>query len=246
VKRLSGGRALTAYVQNPECGLKKFDLVAALPHDRVSGANVVVVGTALHPVTEAGLSHARLEWRERLDTSGAPLLGVLVGGDNASYRLTDAVLARLVGVLRRAHDEHGHAVAVTPSRRTGTKARRILQEAFGNEPWATVWTGEGDNPYLGILALSSRLIVTAESISMVSEALATGRPVHVLPLEGEGRRHDAFLARMVGEKLVSPIVADDLDWAFAGEAPINATAEPSRRIREMLARRGVVLGGRAA
>ena len=66
VKRLSGGRTILAYVQNPEWGRRKFDLVAAMPHDRVSGPNVVSIRTALHPVTEERLREAGDEWRNRL------------------------------------------------------------------------------------------------------------------------------------------------------------------------------------
>ena len=65
-----------------------------------------------------------------------------------------------------------------------------------------MWDESGENPYLGILALADRLIVTGESISMISEALVTGRPVHVLPLEGHGERHDAFLTRIVESRMV--------------------------------------------
>jgi mitochondrial fission protein ELM1 len=101
-----------------------------------------------------------------------------------------------------------------------------------------MWDDTGENPYLGILALSDRLIVTAESISMISEALATGHPVHVLPLAGKGRRHDAFLTRIVEQRLVSPIKCDDLDWSFESPGPIDSTAEPAARIRAMLERRG--------
>jgi mitochondrial fission protein ELM1 len=103
-----------------------------------------------------------------------------------------------------------------------------------------MWDETGENPYLGILALSDRLIVTAESISMISEALATGRPVHVLPLNGQGKRHDAFLTRIIAERLVSPIQGDDLDWSFASPGPLDSTAEPAARIKAMLDRRPVV------
>src|SRR5690349_18466284 len=50
IKRLSGGRTLAAYVQNPELGRSRFDLVAAMPHDGVRGTNVMLVPTALHGV----------------------------------------------------------------------------------------------------------------------------------------------------------------------------------------------------
>jgi mitochondrial fission protein ELM1 len=145
-------------------------------------------------------------------------------------------------VLRAADAVHGVRAVVTPSRRTGEAAKRILANAFTTGDWGRLWDETGPNPYLGILGLSERLIVTGESVSMISEALATGRPVHILRLEGNGRRHEAFLARMVRENLVSEIQGDSLDWGFAGQAPINATAEPARRIREMLARRGAVAG----
>jgi mitochondrial fission protein ELM1 len=234
IKRLSRGGTLAAYVQNPEMARRKFDLVAAMPHDNVRGANVVTVRTALHPITQERLAAARDEWRARLAPSGAPLLGVLVGGDNSSYRLTASIAARLVRILRSAHAGHGLTPVVTPSRRTGKATKHMLAEALAQESLGSMWDETGPNPYLGILALADRLIVTAESISMISEALATGRPVHVLPLEGHGQRHDRFLREIVEGRLVSLVEGDDLDWSFSGQPPIEATAEAAQRIRSML------------
>jgi mitochondrial fission protein ELM1 len=235
VKRASGGRTIAAYVQNPELAGDKFDLVVALPHDAVEGVNVVHVPTALHGVTPDRLAAAADEWRTRLNPTGAPLIGVLIGGDNGAYRLAEPALARLVAALCNANRSDGSHAVLTPSRRTGAAAKRFLAGALAGADWAMLWDGIGDNPYLGILGLSDRLIATADSISMISEALATGRPTHVLPLEGRGRRHDEFLARLVGEEIVSPILGDALDLAFAGHPPILPTVEPAQRLRELLA-----------
>lgn len=234
VKRLSGGATLAAYVQNPEWGRSGFDLVAALPHDQVSGDNVVTLRTALHTVTRERLREARQEWRERLNPVGAPLLGVLVGGDNGRYRLTEQTVAQLIRILRTSHVRDNCRAAITPSRRTGDHAKRSLSSAFADETWAFFWDGREPNPYFGILGLADRLIVTGESISMISEALATGRPVHILPLDGQGRRHDAFLTRMADEGLVSIIEGADLDLHFSGTVPIDSAEEPARRLRSML------------
>jgi uncharacterized protein len=234
VKRLSGGRTLAAYVQNPEFGRAKFDLVAAMPHDGVRGDNVVALRTASHQVTPARLAFAAGEWRGRLAPPGTKILGVLVGGDNNNYRLTGPVTERLIRVLRAAHHTHGLYSSITPSRRTGVTAKAMIADAIASDRFGAMWDGTGDNPYFGILALAERLIVTSESISMISEALATGRPVHVLPLEGRGSRHASFLDQIVAEGLVSPIVGDDLDWNFAGGPPIESTAEAAARLRMML------------
>jgi hypothetical protein len=59
----------------------------------------------------------------------------------------------------------------------------------------------------------------------------------VLPLKGRGKRHDAFLRRIVDAGMISLIDGDDLDWTFEGCPPINSTAEPAARIRAMLAER---------
>ncbi len=236
IKRRSGGRTITAYVQNPELGRRGFDLVAAMPHDGVTGPNVVTVRTALHPITQARLAAARDEWKASLKRDDRPLLGVLVGGNNSSYRLTAAVTERLARILRTARTGHGMTAVVTPSRRTGESAKRILAQALESGALGTMWDEAGRNPYVGILALADRLIVTGESISMISEALATGSPVHVLRLEGNGRRHDRFLREIINARLVSPIERDDLDWDFAGVAPIDASAEPAARIRALLER----------
>jgi mitochondrial fission protein ELM1 len=233
VKRASGGRTLAVYVQNPELAREKFDLVAAMPHDGVSGANVVTSATALHRVTEKRLAEARAEWCGRLGADN-PILGVLVGGDNGGYRLTEAVTRQLIRIVARARREHGFSAVVTPSRRTGDTARRMLVEGVTNGGFGCVWDETGENPYFGILAWSDRLIVTAESISMISEALATGHPVHVLPLEGKARRHDAFLTRVVSQGLVSPVDGDDLDWRFAGPGAVNATPAVAERVRALL------------
>ena len=141
---------------------------------------------------------------------------------------------KLVAVLRNAHATHGVNAFITPSRRTGEQAKSLLVETLAQEHWVTIWDGTGENPYFGILALSQRLIVTGESISMISEALASGAPVHVLRLEGHGQRHEAFLSRVIGDGLVSEIRGDDLDWSFAGKGPVNATGVPAARLRKLL------------
>ena len=39
-----------------------------------------------------------------------------------------------------------------------------------------VWDGQGDNPYFGMLALADLIVVTQDSVSMISEAAATTAP----------------------------------------------------------------------
>jgi mitochondrial fission protein ELM1 len=234
VKRASGGRTLAVHVQNPKSALSKFDLVVAMEHDGVGGPNVVAIRTALHNLTPERLAEAGRTWTTRLKPDGRPFLGALIGGDSARYRFTPEITAQLLRVLRNAAERHGMRVVVTPSRRTGAATRNALAELFTEGTPGLLWDGAGDNPYAGILALADRLVVTSESVSMISEALAAGVPVHVLPLEGHGQRHAAFLAKIADAGLIARIEGDDLDWAFAGGPPLPAPPEPAARVRAML------------
>ena len=69
--------------------------------------------------------------------------------------------------------------------------------------WFTQWPGvfwadrsDGENSYPGMLAWADRFVVSADSVNMISEACATGKPVHAFapkPVAGKlARFHDAL------------------------------------------------------
>lgn len=234
VRRRAGGRTVTVHIQDPQVPPTAFDLVIPMRHDGLSGGNVFSVDTALHRMSAKALAEAERTWRGQLKPQGGKLLGIVLGGANRHYRFTPAIVAALRSTIGRAHDQ-GYDVIVTPSRRTGPEVMNTLKQAFGDESWYSQWDGESDNPYVGILALADRLVVTGESVSMVSEALATGHPVHVLPLEGHGRRHELFLANLAEREMVSRIDDAELDWSWSGCPPADATPQAAQRVLEYLA-----------
>lgn len=74
-------------------------------------------------------------------------------------------------------------LAVTPSRRTAPEAAAALSRRlapFG----AFVWDGGGANPYFGLLALADAIVVTCDSVSMMSEAAATTAPIFIFECRG--------------------------------------------------------------
>ena len=57
--------------------------------------------------------------------------------------------------------------------------------------------GSGDNPYFGMLALADAIVVTMDSVSMISEAVATAAPVMLARLPGRSRRNGLFIEEML-------------------------------------------------
>ena len=182
-------------IQNPRMRLERFDLVVANTHDELRGANVLVSRNALHRVGADRLRDARALWSPRFADLPRPLVAVLVGGSNGRYRLDAAagaaLAAQLAGMMRA--DRVG--LMVTPSRRTGTAVTQALQAAVGPlGGW--IWDLQGENPYLGMLACADAIIVTTDSVSMISEAAATSVPVMVAALPGRSRRIELFVRTM--------------------------------------------------
>jgi mitochondrial fission protein ELM1 len=84
-----------------------------------------------------------------------------------------------------------------------------------------------------VLALADRLVVTADSVSMVSEALATPHPVEVYMLD-LGGRHTRFVTGLIDKGLVRPF---DGEVATPPARPVlDASAEAAAAVRGLFGR----------
>jgi mitochondrial fission protein ELM1 len=216
-------------VQNPRMPIEKFDLVVANAHDELTGPNVIVTRTALHRATPARLAEARALWQPRLAHLKRPLVAVLVGGSNGRFRLEAAEGTALAGQLAAMMRRDGVGLAVTPSRRTAPAVRAALAQAL--TPAAFVWDMAGENPYFGLLACADAVVVTADSVSMVSEAVATGAPVLLAELPGRSRRVGLFLDMLRREGRVRRFAGRLETWAAS---PLDDTAWAAAQMRRRL------------
>lgn len=197
---LRSPRTRIVQVQNPRMRLSRFDLVVANRHDEIAGPNVIVTRTALHRATPQRLAAAAHDWSAQFAHLPRPLVAVLVGGSNGRYRLNAPVgqaLAASLAAMMRA-DRVG--LAITPSRRTDPAVVAALRTAL--VPLGAYLWDAGDNPYFGLLALADAVVVTQDSISMVSEAVATRAPVLIARLPGRSRRQTLFLSGLQTEHRV--------------------------------------------
>ena len=131
-------------------------------------------------------------------------------------------------MMRRDHV----GLMLTPSRRTDPAVVQALC-ATGWGRWAPgSGTAQGENPYFGMLALADVIVVTEDSVSMVSEAVATAAPVLLAALPGRSRRIDVFHRALLDEGRVRRFAGRCEVWPTA---PLNdtplAAAELRRRLR---------------
>jgi uncharacterized protein len=217
-------------IQNPRMPINRFDLVIANTHDELTGPNVIVARTALHRVTQNRLKTEAELWRPRLATLKRPLVAVLLGGNNGRYTLDTQTGGRLAADLAAMARRDGVGIAVTPSRRTDPAVTALMRDALA-PVGGWVWDFTGDNPYFGMLALADMIVVTQDSVSMISEAAATAAPVMFAPLPGKSRRQALFIDTMMKEDRIRPFDGKFWPWPVT---PLNDTplvaAEMCRRL----------------
>ncbi len=196
LRAMSSGKTFTVQILDPRVDAGSFDAVVAPRHDGLEGPNVIRTLGALNPVDEAWMADglAAFPLLEQLPT---PRTALLIGGQRRGLELTDAwfeaFLARVSALVSRGSG----SLLIACSRRTPDAWRTRLRGLVSNGA-AHIWTGpaDGENPYQGYLGAADRIVVTPDSVNMISEACATGKPVFTQLPSDVGGRLAAFHAEL--------------------------------------------------
>jgi mitochondrial fission protein ELM1 len=229
VKQASNQNTKVVYIQDPVISPKNFDLVVAPLHDNLTGHNVLITQGALHRVTHTRLTAAKLLFPQ-LQTLPSPRFAILLGGSNRSYTFDDTVAHDLAVQLHRLQQTYQAGLLISPSRRTETHHIDILRSRL--TPSNTyIWDNTGANPYFAILAWADAIFVTCDSISMITEACSTGKPVYMLRLPGGDPKFERFHNHMVQKGYVRWF---DGSFNPSPTNTFNETAFVAQQVKDLL------------
>ena len=228
IKKMSVGKVFTVHIQDPRTPPRFFDMVIPLGHDGLTGDNVYPTRGALHALTPAQLTSAAQRFHSIFQALPRPLVTVLIGGSSKAYQLSPE---RTLDIGRQLYAlARGCGLIVTLSRRTGEKNAEILRRELAH-PNIFLWDGTGENPYPAMLALADHILVTSDSVSMISEASATGKPISIIELPGRSKRLHAFHERMRHDGIIRPFNGVLGHWAYE---PVDETGEVAEIVRRHL------------
>lgn len=230
LRRAGRGATRVIQIQDPRLDPRRFDLVIAPAHDRLAGGNVLTTLGALHRATPGRIAAAAARLAARLEDLPRPRVAVLVGGDSKVHRMTPGTAQRLGRDLVALTHAQGAGLMVTLSRRTGPEAATALRTALQGTT-AEIWDGRGENPYFGYLGLADAILVTEDSVTMASEAAATGRPLHVIALPGGSAKFRRFHAALQEAGVSRPFAGRLEIWSYP---PLDETGRVAAAIRERL------------
>ena len=176
VKRLSNQSTYAVHVQDPKVSAHRFDWIVAPKHDGLSGPNVTTTLGAVHGITPVRLAAAKERFTNLIDHLPSPRVAVLLGGNSRAFRFTAVDAERLGRSLAAMARKNNGSLLVTPSGRTPSESMTALQRAIFGVP-QVIWDGTGDNPYLAFLGFADAIVVTSDSVNMITEAAGTGKPL---------------------------------------------------------------------
>ena len=176
LRELAGDACYRVQILDPRIDPRHWDAVVAPSHDQLTGPNVLTTLGSLNPIDDAWLASGR-EACPDFAALPRPHVALLVGGPRRGIDFDTALAERLGATVRGI--AQGGSVLATASRRTPPAFAARLQSSLKAFP-GVFWTGAGANPYPGVLGWADRIVVTPDSVNMLSEACATGVPVHTV------------------------------------------------------------------
>ncbi len=164
---------------------ERFDLIITTPQYQLPrAANILYNTLPLHRVSQERLAEAAAHWAPILEPLPEPHIALLVGGNSGPFTLDPAKATVLAEQAEAMAREAGGSLLITTSARTPLDAVKILAQKIHVPCHFHRWrAGAADNPYFAYLAHADAFIVTGDSVSMLTEACVTGKPVYIFDLD---------------------------------------------------------------
>lgn len=221
-------------ILDPRIASRHWDLVVVPEHDALRGDNVLTLLGSLNPVDDDWLTCGRAAFADFAQLPG-PRTALLVGGPTAHAQWAEEDMVRVFGQLASQVRSEGGSLLATTSRRTPPALAEVLRATFADIP-NVIWGdgGDGVNPYAGLLGWAHRVVVSPDSVNLLSEACATRLPVMVA-LDDTVQGRMARFQQALHER--GRLQRRWLEWDVGHVEPLRETARIAAQVRERLALR---------
>lgn len=211
-------------------GLKPSLFTTVLTIEPIGADNNLVMPLAPVPSDRDAQAEAARQLRaEQQLEDTQPLWTLLIGGATDEYAYQAEDWKALAGELNRLARQHNIRWLITSSRRTGIEVEQQLAAALAPELLAdTTWYGQQPRKVMAAyLGAAEAVFCTEDSLSMLTEAIASGKPVVALqPAQMQpAARYEAALERLEQRQWLSRQPVTQLALPPATDHSIPAPAE---------------------
>ena len=180
IRQQSGGHTRLIHINRPWAPLSWFDLIVSTPQYGLP-ARANVQANLLPFMQTPGSEPSAAPLPSGAAGLPRPWTVVLVGGKSRPLVLDETAATELAQVINAQVRNSGGSAWVLDSPRTPGAAMAALERAL-TVPVHISRRRDGEGLYQPLLGLADRFIVTSDSVSMLTEALLTDRPVTLFKL----------------------------------------------------------------
>ena len=197
----------TIHIQDPKVNYKNFDVIIAPEHDELKGENVISSKGSIHYITQSEIEKAKNYLVNKFHNEN--VVSLILGGPSKYYSFSNEELTQVFRKIKSNFISQGYKVLVIPSMRTPKRIIDLAMKEFVKDGFVVNTVDK--QAYLSALALATNIVVTCDSTSMISEAVASGKPIfvaHMKPKKNNYRFKKFFqlfkemgITKELGEKI---------------------------------------------
>ncbi|HPN95270.1 MAG: hypothetical protein BWY28_02112 [bacterium ADurb.Bin236] len=198
-----------------------FNLVVAPRHDqeKCKGENVIYTMGAASHISEGFIFAESVALHQKIKGDLHRPVGLLIGGESAHARLDAEMAGELMNEVLLACEEYDLSLLTTTSRRTSPAAEAVVRDELKEHPrnaYLLLASESPDNPVPGIIGLCEAVIVTEDSVSMVSEIITGGKYAVVVKIGRKKKRNkfDKMLQDLTDEQYITYTSIDGINRAI--------------------------------
>jgi len=208
LKNQSQKRTKIVQIMNPQANQDDFDLIVTPRHDKIAGKNIEKTMGSLTKINEIAINLAKEQFWQWFGDIKKPKIAVIIGGSSKNSQFEKKSAIKLAKKVSEIAKNMNAILLVINSRRTGDKITAIVKENLSGDfkffDWKKIRAEE--NPYLAIVGFSDFFIVTADSVSMISETCSTGKPVYIFDEKNISTpKHRSFHQALLDENYIKKI-----------------------------------------
>tara|TARA_B100000965_G_scaffold137674_1_gene114522 strand:+ start:597 stop:1535 length:939 start_codon:yes stop_codon:yes gene_type:complete len=230
LKKNSNKKIINIHIQNPKVSLKNFDYIISPEHDNLKGTNVISSKGAIHYLTLKEIDESKNYLEERIDIK-KDIIALILGGPTKYYDYTNTNIINIFSKINQYLIDKNLQLIVIPSNRTPKETITFAKEYFNKN--RLIIENVDKKAYLSSLALSKYIVVTCDSISMISEAAITGKPIYVamIPPKRNDKRFKKFRSLFENLNIVKELGNELTTWSYES---LNETNRIALEIKEKI------------
>ncbi|HAT8606381.1 ELM1/GtrOC1 family putative glycosyltransferase [Legionella pneumophila] len=141
--------------------------------------NILCTNLPLRDINNELIQQEILQWRPEINHLPEPYFALFLGGPIKHFPYTEEKAKKLAELLNRKFSGQG-SLLISSSRRTPGSFYECLIKNLKLPYYSYSWDANStQNPYFAFLGMSKEVIIAGDSITMLAEAVITGKFIHI-------------------------------------------------------------------